>query len=380
MIYFDNAATTFPKPLAVSQMLTKASMQYGGNPGRGGHSFSVLAGEQVYRTREAAASFFHTVPERVIFTNNCTTALNIAIKGLIKENGHIVISDLEHNAVYRPVHQLSQKGITEYTIAKTYDDDDQKTVRSFSDEIREDTCLVVCTHASNVSGHVLPVSDIGALCKRRKIPFVIDAAQSAGVVPIDFSKTGACAVCVPGHKGLYGPAGTGMLLLYDDRLLQTMIEGGTGSVSSEAEMPDFYPDRLEAGTLNTSGILALAKGIRFVQEKTPTRLFSHEESLCRFVWEHLSRMPHVFVCPQGKNHVPIVSFSVLSKHSEQTAAALNRMGFALRGGLHCAPLAHAHYGTMENGLVRFAPSAFNTLAECRWFVNAVYQHQNQNEK
>ena len=378
MIYFDNAATSFPKPRTVSQMLLEASLKYGGNPGRGGHAFSASTGEQIYRARETASAFFHTVPERVIFTNNCTSALNIAIKGIVKENGHIVISDLEHNAVYRPVYNLKQKGIVEYTIVKTYDDDDSKTVDAFSEAIRSNTCLVVCTHASNVSGHVLPVDKIGALCKQKRIPFVIDAAQSAGVIPIDFSKTGACVVCVPGHKGLYGPMGTGMLILYEDCFLQTIFEGGTGSVSSEPEMPDFYPDRLEAGTLNTSGILALSKGISFVCKKTPARLFSYEESLCQFVRTHLEQMPNVVLCPQGKSHVSIVSFSVLAKHSEQTAEALNRMGFALRGGLHCAPLAHAHYGTMENGLVRFAPSAFNTPEECRQFVNAVYRYQRAN--
>lgn len=371
MVYLDNAATTYPKPLTVLRAQSMAMTQYGGNPGRGGHRFSMRAGEQIYAVRKRAAAFFHTEPECVIFTNNCTTALNMAIKGLVKPGSHVICSCLEHNAVFRPLVRLKEAGVIDFDIAPVYEDDQEQTVRSFAELIRSNTQMIVCTHASNVSGHVLPIEEIGMLCKKNNLLFIVDAAQSAGILPVKLDQFGADAVCIPGHKGLYGPAGTGMLLLSPStEPLQTIIEGGTGSVSAQPEQPDFLPDRMESGTLNTSGILALGAGIDFVQKNQET-ILRHEEALCRSTEEVLSAIPEVFICPHGKVHVPLLAFKVSSLHSEETAVYLNKHGFALRGGLHCAPLAHTHYGTEEKGLVRFAPSVFTTPLECRQFVTCV---------
>lgn len=371
MIYLDNAATTFPKPLSVLRAQNAGMTQYGGNPGRGGHNFSMRAGEQVYNVRKKAAAFFHTEPDCVIFTNNCTTALNMAIKGFLKPDSHVICSCLDHNAVYRPLWRLKESGLTDFDIAPVYEDNPEWTVSAFARLIRPNTCMIVCTHASNVSGHILPVKEIGALCKRNGITFIVDAAQSAGILPTEMDTLHADAICVPGHKGLYGPSGTGMLLLSPESPLpHTILEGGTGSVSAQPEQPDFLPDRLESGTLNTSGILALGAGLDFVQ-KNRNIIIRQEDALCRMTEEALRSIRGITVCPHGKHHVPLFSFSVEGMHSEETAAYLNEHGFALRGGLHCAPLAHQHYHTEEQGLVRFAPSYFTTQQECRQFVSCM---------
>lgn len=371
MIYLDNAATTFPKPLSVLRAQSIGMTQYGGNPGRGGHRFSLRAGEQIYHVRKKAAALFKTTPEQVVFTNNCTTALNMAIKGLLKPESHVVCSCLDHNAVYRPLYRLKEAGLIDFDIAPVFEDDPEKTFRAFVRLVRPNTRMVVCTHASNVSGHILPVEQIGSFCKDNDVVFILDAAQTAGIIPVDFQHIQADAICVPGHKGLYGPTGTGMLLLsVEAPLPQTIIEGGTGSASAQASQPDFLPDRLESGTLNTSGTLALGAGIDFIQKNAET-ILRQEETLCRITEQELSRIPKVSICPHGKSRVPIFSFSIAGIHSEEVAAYLNQHGFALRGGLHCAPLAHEHYQTAEQGLVRFSPSCFTTQQECRQFISCV---------
>jgi len=269
MIYFDNAATTFPKPVQVINSMKRAVTEYGGNPGRAGHALSLKTAEAVFEARGKCADFFEAEIEHTIFTLNCTHALNMAIKGIVPvlakqsvsgglpsaDGVHFVISDLEHNAVARPVHSLSKTGSITYSIAKSFDDDSQ-TIKSFESQINAKTKAVVCTAASNVTGKIMPYSKIAELCQKRGICFILDAAQCGGVIPIKIGN-GINFICCSGHKGLYGPMGTGLLITDGKYRLKTFIEGGTGSNSSTLEQPNDLPDRFESGTINTPGGVAV---------------------------------------------------------------------------------------------------------------------------
>ena len=248
MIYFDNAATTFPKPRAVGEAVTQAMRLYGANPGRSGHQMAVKTAEQVYACRERAAQLFGCQPEQVVFTQNCTHAINMAIKGVAQQGDHFIISDLEHNAVARTVHQLYLDGIASYTIAAT-GPTEETTLASFAQALRPNTKMICCTHGSNVFGNILPVAKIGGLARANNVLMLVDAAQTAGVLDIDVVRDNIDFLCMPGHKSLYGPSGTGMLIINCQEPLHTLMEGGTGSASLELAMPDFLPDRLESGTI-----------------------------------------------------------------------------------------------------------------------------------
>ena len=371
MIYFDNAATTFPKPQSVLDAVQQAVKVYGGNPGRGGHAISLRAGEKVYAVREMAARFFGAQPENVIFTLNCTMALNMAIKGILLKGGHVITSSLEHNSVIRPIHSLCRNGLISYSVARVSEEDPYETVENFRREIRTDTKAVICTAASNLTGTLLPLRELGRLCREYGLIFLVDAAQAAGLVPIRMDEMGIDILCTAGHKGLYGTTGTGLLILRNGIQVDTILEGGTGSASLELEQPDFYPDRLESGTVNTVGVLSLGAGIKFLQKQTIQKIYCHEMQLCTHVWNELSRMPAVtlleknFRCGQK---VPLLSFNVGDFPSAEIAEQLNRKGFALRGGFHCAALAHRACGTEKQGAVRFSPSFFNTQEQVRLFL------------
>ena len=257
MIYWDNAATTWPKPMAVTEAMSRALTRYGANPGRGGHTMGMAASREVYRCRETAAEFFHLDnPGQVVFTLNCTMAMNMALKGILRTSGRVVVSDLEHNAVMRPLHVLSP-GRPIYDVAQVTPGDDDQTVEAFRRCITPFTRAIVCTHASNVFGVQLPIRRLGELAREHDLLFVVDAAQTAGVLPLDMEADHIDFLCVAGHKGLYGPMGTGMLLCGDRFQLPSFVEGGTGSQSLLYEQPDELPDRLESGTPNTPGILSL---------------------------------------------------------------------------------------------------------------------------
>lgn len=377
MIYFDNAATTFPKPEGVLKAVTSAVTEYGGNPGRGGHDMAMRVSEKIYSVRKKAADFFHTAAENVVFTGNCTMALNMAIKGTLRAGEHIILSCLEHNSVIRPIYQMSRDSGVSYDIAEVYEYDEKSTVASFERLINKKTRAIVCTHASNVSGLVLPIRALAKLCRQYGLTFIADAAQTAGVLPIDMEKDGVDLLCMPGHKGLYGVTGSGMLLIADRpelRPLHTLLEGGTGSLSAQLDMPDFPPDRYEAGTVNTPGILSIGAGLDFVGSMGTERIYRHEFALCRRVFDALRKNPAMrFACQDlryGEN-APILAFNVGQLPSEELTGELNRRGFALRGGLHCSPLAHEHYGTLDSGMVRFAPSAFTKEAEVELFIRNI---------
>jgi cysteine desulfurase family protein len=366
MIYLDNAATTYPKPNSVRNAVALALRKYGANPGRAGHSMSMSAAEEIYRCRTAAADFFHAPgPECVAFTLNCTHALNYVLKGLLKPGDHVVTSCIEHNAVSRPLYALSLAGV-EVTQAQVYPGDNDATVDSFRKSIRANTSLIVCTHASNVWGFRLPVERIAALCHEYRIPIAVDCAQSAGVLPIDMQDSGIDYLCIAGHKGLYGPMGTGMLITANGGELATLVEGGTGTNSAEVQQPEAMPERMESGTQNMPGIAGLRAGIEFVRSRGTKRIFEHEISLVRYLYRRLARMKNIRLYtdePDPLYFAPVLSFNVGDLPSEIVGRKLNEHGIAVRAGLHCAPAAHRFCGTLEQGAVRVCPSVFTRRGE-----------------
>lgn len=376
MIYFDNAATTYPKPESVRRAAAEAIVRYGGNPGRSGHKMSIAASEAVYSVREKAGKFFGAEPENVIFTANCTESLNMAIKGLAEQElregrpFHVIISSLEHNSVFRPVHELTKRGLS-YSIAEV-SADDTVTVNNFEALIKPHTKAVICTLGSNVTGQLLPYERIGAMCRRRHICFVGDGAQVCGVVPIDMKRDNINILCMPGHKGLYGISGTGLLITDGQYPIYHILEGGTGSTSLEAEQTPFLPEELESGTVNTVGIVTVGAGIDFIGKTGAERIHSYETALCDRLINELDGESRVRIYRRERcSYLPIVLFNVEGIAPEEAAAYLNDAGFALRGGLHCSGLAHRSIGTLPDGGVRFSPSVFNTPAQTHMLANAV---------
>jgi len=365
MIYWDNAATTWPKPIAVKQAVGQALERYGANPGRAGHRMAVKAAEEVFSCRQEVADFFGLYdPSRVVFTLNCTMALNTVIRGVAGETGRVLTSDLEHNAVVRPLTALSSE-FPRYDVA-AWSPDPCQTVEHFRRAIRPDTKLIVCTHASNVFGVSFPLRQLSTLAHEHGLLFCVDAAQSAGVLPLDMEADGIDYLCIAPHKGLYGPMGTGMLLCREPNGLPPLVRGGTGSYSLLSEQPPDLPDRLESGTPNTPGICGIRAGLQFVREKGRERIHRHEICCLQRVYERLAghRAIRLYTpYPVPGKVAPVLSLNVVDIPSEETAALLDSRGIAVRAGLHCAPWAHRRFGTLEAGTVRLAPSAFSTLEE-----------------
>lgn len=371
MINFDNSATTFPKPAAVKKSLLTAVTRYGGNPGRSGHKLSIDTAEAVYEARSAAADFFGAEPDNTVFAQNCTHALNMAIKGTAENGCHIIISSLEHNAVARPVHALFKQGVCTYSIAEV-SCDDGRTVENFKKLITPQTKIIACTLGSNVTGQILPFTKIAELCRENGICFIADGAQACGVIPIKLSD-GINILCTAGHKALYGPAGTGLLVTDGKYRISPIMEGGTGSLSMELDQPDFLPDGLESGTINTCGAIALGAGINFVKKLGIDKIYCHENKLCQKFISAIEPLKNITVYrdERVKNYLPVVSFNINGISANEAAGRLSDMGFALRGGLHCSGLAHTSIGTVPDGTVRFSPSVFNTESEVEALIYAV---------
>lgn len=363
MYYWDNAATTWPKPASVTGTVNQAMSRFGANPGRGGHTMGMDASREVYRCRETAADFFHLDnPGNVVFTLNCTMALNIALKGILKNGGRAVVSDMEHNAVMRPLYALSPDRPV-YDVARTVPGDDEQTVEAFRRCITPFTKVIVCTHASNVFGVQMPIRRLGQLAREYGLLFVVDAAQSAGVLDLDMQADGIDFLCLAGHKGLYGPMGTGMLLCSGRFLLPSLIEGGTGSQSLLYEQPDELPDRLESGTPNTAGICGLRAGMEWVAARGVANIRRQELAHMQRLYDQVAAMPGVRLYagrPEETQCAPVLSLNIEGRDSADVGEELNRYGVAVRAGLHCAPSAHRKFGTLPAGTVRFAPSAFTT--------------------
>ena len=354
MIYFDSAATTLEKPISVPAAVSRAMTRLA-SPGRGGHRASRAAAELVYQTREQAAKLFHVGDlENVVLTSSATHGLNIAIRSLVKEGGTVVISGYEHNAVTRPLHAIP--GVTVNVAAGPLFDADG-VYASFERAITPEVDAVICNHVSNVFGFIQPVERIARLCRERGVPLIVDASQSAGILPVDMEGWGAAFIAMPGHKGLYGPQGTGLLLCGVDTV--PLLFGGTGSLSARQEMPDFLPDRLEAGTQNVCGAAGLLAGMRFVSRRSISQIHAYECELARYMMDSLERIPGVQVFRGRQDQSGLFSLTVDGLDCETAAEELAKRDVAVRAGLHCAPLAHQSAGTAESGAVRFSFSAFN---------------------
>lgn len=369
MIYLDSAATTLQKPAAVAAASARAINNLA-SPGRGGHRPAMAAADTAFACREVAARLFHVDdPERVVFTFNATHGLNIAIKTLAKPGSRVVVSGYEHNAVTRPLHALE----ADVRVARSPLFDQEAALRAFRRELERGVDLAVCTHVSNVFGFILPVEKIARLCREREVPLIVDASQSAGAIPLDFSALGAAFVAMPGHKGLYGPQGTGLLLCGADPA--PLMEGGTGSESRRQAMPDFLPDRLEAGTHNIAGIAGLLEGLRFLERRGVEKIAAHETDLVRRMGEGLCAAPgaEVFLSGDSAVQAGVLSFRLRGRDCEEVGEELGKQGFALRAGLHCAPLAHESAGTLETGTLRASVSAFSTGREIEKFIRAVWE-------
>lgn len=374
MIYLDNGATTFPKPRSVINNVNK-SLLNGANPGRGGHRLAIKASETVYNSRKVLADFFNIKnPENVIFTLNCTEALNIIIKGILKKGDHVIISSLEHNAVLRPLKKLESRGVS-CSVAEVVEKDNEKTLNNFRNAINENTRLVVCTYASNVFGIKLPVERICALCHQYGILTCVDAAQAAGVVPIDLTDSSIDYLCIAGHKSLYGPMGTGALIINCDTIPDSLIEGGTGSNSDNYNQPEILPDRFESGTQNLIGIAGLSAGVDFVKLKGVLNIYKKEMDFIKKAYYELKRLNNVKLytdVPDMNYYVPVLSFNVDGVNCETVSEILSeKYNIATRSGLHCAPLAHKSYNTIGTGTVRIVPSVFNKENDIYSLVSAV---------
>ena len=342
MIYLDNGATSFRKPASVKQAVLD-TMNRCANPGRGGYGAAMEAADVVFRCRETAGELFGCDPEQVVFTSNCTHGLNIAIRTLVKPGSRVVVSGFEHNAVTRPLYGLGAR----ITVAGRKPFDWADTLKEFEEALDRGADAAVFTHVSNVFGYILPVEQMAEVCRRRGIPFIVDAAQSAGVLPVSPEEWGAEFVAMPGHKGLLGPQGTGLLLCR--RKPEPLLLGGTGSESLRQEMPDFLPDRAEAGTLNVPGIAGLDAGMRWLRRAGIRNICAREQAAARKCALGLHKLGmNVF---RGPHQAGTVSF-VSGTDCEEAAAVLAGQGIAVRAGLHCAPLAHESAGTVKTGTVR----------------------------
>ncbi|QNL45609.1 aminotransferase class V-fold PLP-dependent enzyme [Oscillibacter hominis] len=365
MIYLDSAATTFQKPAAVRDAMARA-MATMSSPGRGNYPAAQTAAETAFDCRSELAELFHAEsPEQVIFTSNATHGLNIAIKTLVKPGSHVVISGYEHNAVTRPLSAIPDVRVT---VAASPLFRQEEALSAFERAISSDVDVVICNHVSNVFGCVLPLEGIAALCRSRNVPLIVDASQSAGVLPLDLMSLQAAFIAMPGHKGLYGPQGTGVLLC--NHSATPLMEGGTGSLSVQQEMPDFLPDRLEAGTHNMPGIAGLLEGVRFVRSRSPEVICQHERELAQAAAVAMRQVPgiRVFAEPDLRNQVGVLSFLMANRDVEAVGEALANGGVAVRAGFHCAPLAHQTAGTLHSGTVRLSFSAFNSRQEISRFL------------
>ncbi|SHJ85139.1 cysteine desulfurase family protein [Hathewaya proteolytica DSM 3090] len=375
-LYLDNAATTFPKPPSMVNAMSNYMCFLGSNPGRGSSSSSVKSGHIVFQCREALASFFKFPKcENIIFTNNITTSLNILIKGLLKKGDHAITSSMDHNATLRPLTQLKNDNIIDLTIVKC-SEEGFISVEDFKNAIKSNTKLVVLSHASNIIGSIQPVSEIGAICKEKGIFFIIDSAQTAGVLDLNFQNLNCDALAFTGHKSLLGPQGIGGFLINDhlNNNVRTIIEGGTGSISSSVVQPDFLPDKFESGTLNTPGIAGLMAGIEYINSTGLETIKNEEQELTSKFINDVINIDSIKVygsmdCSKRTSTVSLNSS--LIDNSELGYILDSEYGIATRTGLHCAPLAHETIGSFPTGTIRFSFGVFNTVSDVKYAVDCI---------
>ena len=377
-IYFDHAATSWPKPEEVLAAMSGFLREVGANPGRSGHRLSIAAARIIYEARETLAELFQVAdPFRIVFANNATEALNLALRGLLQPGDHVVTSSLEHNSMMRPLRALEAQGVTVTVVACSPQGIlDPAAVEA---AVRPNTRLLAFNHASNVMGTLLPVAELGALARRHDLLCLVDAAQTAGAVPLDLAQDRIDLLAFTGHKSLYGPPGTGGLAI-GERVsvdaLEPLYRGGTGSRSEEQFQPRFLPDKFESGTPNTVGIAGLAAGVKFVRERTVEAIQAHERALTQQLLEGLQALPGVTVYGPGEavQQTPTVAFNIAGLQPSEVGLALDEdYDLYCRVGLHCAPAAHRTIGTFPAGTVRFALGYFNTAPEVEQAVQAVAQ-------
>ena len=372
-VYFDNAATSYPKPPSVYEAINFTLQHVGANPGRGEHSLSQSANRIIFKARETIAEFFNIPNSRnIVFTSNGTEAINLALKGFLKPGDHGIISSMEHNSVVRPLNSLKNDGVN-VTIVQC-DKEGKLNPDYVFKEIKKNTRLIVLTHASNVTGTILPVEEIGEIAAKKGIPLLVDAAQTAGTIPIDVVRNSISLLACPGHKSLLGPQGTGFLYICEGFNLKPLIEGGTGSNSELSEQPDFLPDRFQSGTLNTPGIAGLKAGIEFINKKSIQTIKEHEDMLSKTFINKLKEINRVRIYgPLSiKEKTAVVSFNIKGKDSADIATALDeKYQIMVRAGLHCSPYAHKTIGTFPDGTIRVSFSIFNTVHEIDYFIDSL---------
>lgn len=375
LIYLDNAATSFPKPDVVIDKTSDFLLNHAGNAGRGSHRLALDAAEHVYDCRERLSDMFDADgAERVCFCSGATEALNTAIKGLTRDGDHVLISDIEHNAVLRPVYKLRASGKIEYDIfpsfVNEYKRSPSKICAAIAKKMRRNTRMLVCTGASNICSATMPLEEIGEFCRKNGLIFVVDGAQRAGHYPISMKSMKIDALCIPGHKGLLGPQGCGATLFAKGVEPQTLIEGGNGISSLESEMLGDLPERLEAGTLPIPAIAGLAEGVRTVNELGIDNIVNHERALFSICREGLQKINGVRVyCPCHEG--PVLMFTVKGHRSEDVTAELSDMGICVRGGFHCCALGHKTLGTGGDGAVRVSFGVFNSSDDVCSLIDAV---------
>ncbi len=373
--YLDNAATSFPKPPSVAREVTKCLSSYCGNAGRGAHRLSLLAANKIYECREELQALINAPqPENIVFVPSCTYGLNLILKGILKRGDHVILSDMEHNAVYRPLSKLQDEGIITFDTfsalsnanngSKSGDnfaksDGDGELISSIRSKLRKNTKLLVCNHQSNVCSYSLPLEKIGTLCKENHILFAVDCAQSMGHLPIDMQKMNIDFLASPGHKGLYGLQGSAFVAINSEMPLQTLVEGGNGINSIDALMGDAIPERHEAGTLPLPSIVGLLEGVRFIKAQSVDGILEHERELFRHAREGLLNVSGVKIyAPDFKGSTMLFNVDRLSP--QRVSAFLDENGICVRSGLHCAPLAHKALGTLQTGGIRLSFGYFNT--------------------
>lgn len=377
IIYFDNAATTYPKPQSVIMSALDCMENYCGNPGRGSHPIAMMSSEKVFEARESVAQMFGAETEKVAFTLNTTYALNMAIKGVMSGGGHILISNMEHNSVLRPIAKLAQSGRVSYDIFKAYSKGKRLTSKEILDgiisKLRRDTKLLVCIHSSNICSYTLPIREIGQLCRRHGITFIVDAAQSAGHIDINLNSDCIDILCLPAHKGLYSPQGCGIMVFGENiaHRITTLIEGGNGLNSLELTMGGVLPEKMEGGTLCTPAIAGLISGIGFVRNFGTAAISEHEKKLWDRAFERLASNSRIEIYDTSRGSVML--FNVKGIDADSLGNALSEKGFCLRSGYHCSPLAHKALMTPEGGALRIGFGIFNTLEETDLLCDTVLE-------
>jgi cysteine desulfurase family protein len=375
-VYLDNAATSFPKPTSVYNSIMNYMTNIGANPGRGASMSSLKGNKIIFEARNTLAEFFHfSKVENVIFTPNITYSLNMLIKGSVKKGWHVITSSMDHNSTLRALHNLSNNGIIELDILNA-NSLGEISVEEFKSKVKSNTKLVILSHGSNVTGTIQPLEEIGNICKLNHIHFIIDSAQTAGVLDLDFNKLNCSALAFTGHKSLLGPQGNGGFLINDEfnNICTSLIEGGTGSVSSDIIQPSFLPDKFESGTMNAPAIAGLLEGVKFINSEGLQAIKEHEDILTNKFIDGVLNIPSIQVYGHKDTSLRTSTISINSNKIDNSELGFyldSQFGITTRTGLHCAPLAHKSIGTYPTGTIRFSFGYFNDIKDVDYALSSI---------